>query len=83
MTGHRSRRTTVQRLSAVERARVEAMAAGGVSAAGTAARLGRDPSTIYRDLRCSHLQRPVELARQHGLDVEFPPVAGHFHKERV
>ena len=40
-----------QRLSFDERARIEAMHQAGVSAADTARRLGRDPSTIHRELR--------------------------------
>ena len=39
-----------QRLSFDERARVEAMSAAGVSVAGTARRLGRHRSTVYREL---------------------------------
>ena len=40
-----------QRLSFDERARIEAMQRAGVSVADTARRLGRDPSTIYRELK--------------------------------
>ena len=40
-----------QRLSFDERARIEAMQQAGVSVAETARRLGRDPSTIYRELK--------------------------------
>ena len=39
-----------QRLSFEERARVEAMAAVGVSFAEIARRLGRDPSTVWREI---------------------------------
>ena len=39
-----------QRLSLDERARVEAMITAGVSVAGAARRLERDPSTIHREL---------------------------------
>ena len=39
-----------QRLSLDERARVEAMITAGVSVAEAARRLGRDPSTIHREL---------------------------------
>ena len=41
-----------QRLSVVERARIEAMYMAGVSVLETARCLGRDPSTIYRE--CKH-----------------------------
>ena len=44
-----------------------AVLAARVSAAVLAARVSRDPSTFYRELLCPHLQRPGELARQHGL----------------
>ena len=40
-----------QRLCFDERARVEAMSAEGVSVAVMAARLGRDPSTIHREIK--------------------------------
>lgn len=40
-----------QRLSFDERARVEAMRSAGVSVEETAWRLGRDPSTVYRELK--------------------------------
>ena len=39
-----------QRLAAGERARVEAMAAAGVGIAEIARRLGRDPSTVWREI---------------------------------
>ena len=39
-----------RRLCFEERARIEAMSAQGVGAAETARRLGRDPSTVYREL---------------------------------
>ena len=41
----------VQRLSSGERARIEAMRAAGVGVAEVARRLGRDPSTIHRELK--------------------------------
>ena len=40
-----------QRLSFDERARIEAMRQAGVSTAETARRLGRDPSTIHREVK--------------------------------
>ena len=41
------------RLCALERARIEAMRSAGVSVDGIAERLGRHPSTVYRELgRC-------------------------------
>ncbi|MYJ43309.1 MAG: helix-turn-helix domain-containing protein [Acidimicrobiaceae bacterium] len=43
--------SVVRRLSFDERARIEAMQQAGVSAAGAARCLGRDPGTIYRELR--------------------------------
>ena len=40
-----------QRLSFDERARIEAMRSAGVGVGETARRLGRDPSTVYRELK--------------------------------
>ena len=40
-----------QRLSAIERVRIEEMRAAGVSAGEVALRLGRHRSTVYRELR--------------------------------
>ena len=40
-----------QRLSCNERIRIEAVTTAGVSAAETARRLGRDPSTVHREIK--------------------------------
>ena len=55
-----------QRLSVVERARIEAMYMAGVSVLETARCLGRDPSTIYRECKragCSVRGYDAQLAQ--------------------